>query len=148
MNSVKPALESSASLMTSLHTMPARIKREPANGFGERLASLRKAAGITQTALAEEIGISQRMMAYYESPTAYPPANLLPVFAKALDVSVEALLGVETAKRRAKATDTRMQRRLQQIEKLDAADKRQVLQLIDAFIERGQLKRKAQGKNS
>jgi hypothetical protein len=37
---------------------------------------------------------------------------------------------------------------LQQIEKLDAADKRQVLQLIDAFIERGQLKRKAQGKNS
>lgn len=40
-----------------------------------------------------------------------------------------------------KATDTRMQRRLQQIEKLDATDKRQVLQLIDAFIERDQLKR-------
>jgi hypothetical protein len=68
--------------------------------------------------------------------------------AKALDVSVDALLGVETAKRRAKATDTRMQRRLQQIEKLDAQDKRQVLQLIDAFIERGQLKRKAQNKNT
>src|SRR6266851_4852970 len=101
MNSVKPALESDASLMTSLHTMPARIKREPASGFGERLASLRKTAGITQTALAEEIGISQRMMAYYESPTAYPPANLLPAFARALDVSVDALLGVETAKRRA-----------------------------------------------
>jgi transcriptional regulator with XRE-family HTH domain len=144
MNSVKPALESSASLMTSLNTMPPRIKREPADGFGDRLASLRKAAGITQTALAEEVGISQRMMAYYESPTAYPPANLLPIFAKALDVSVEALLGVETAKRRAKATDTRMQRRLQQIDKLDPADKRQVLQLIDAYIERDQLKRKAQ----
>jgi hypothetical protein len=83
-------------------------------------------------------------MAYYEIPTAYPPANLLPVFAKALGVSVEALLGVETAKRLTKATDTRMQRRFQQIDKLDAADKRQVLQLIDAFIERGQLKRKAQ----
>ena len=134
--------------MTQLHTMPARIKREPANGFGERLASLRKAAGITQTTLAEEVGISQRMMAYYESPTAYPPANLLPVFAKALGVSMEALLGVETAKRRAKATDTRMQRRLQQIEKLDAAEKRQILQLIDAFIERGQLRRKAQNKSS
>ena len=37
-----------------------------------------------------------------------------------------------------------MQRRLQQIEKLDATEKRQVLQLIDAFIERGQLKRKVQ----
>lgn len=127
--------------MTSLHTITARIKRDPANGFGERLSGLRKAAGITQTALAEEIGISQRMMAYYESPTAYPPANLLPVIAAALGVSVNALLGVETAKRLTKATDTRMQRRLQQIEKLDASDKRQVLQLIDAFIERGQLKR-------
>jgi transcriptional regulator with XRE-family HTH domain len=127
--------------MTSLHTMTARIKRDPANGFGERLSGLRKAAGVTQTALAAEIGVSQRMMAYYESPTAYPPANLLPVIANTLGVSVDALLGVETAKRRAKATDTRMQRRLQQIEKLDATDKRQVLQLIDAFIERDQLKR-------
>ena len=59
-------------------------------------------------------------------------------------MSVETLLGVETAKHRIKATDTRLQGRLQQIEKLNAADKRQVLQLIDAFIERGQLKRKAQ----
>ena len=144
MNSVKPVLESCASTITSLHTMPARIKREPANGFGERLSSLRKAAGITQTALAAEVGISQRMMAYYESPTAYPPANLLPEFARALGVSVEALLGVETAKRRAKATDTRMQRRLQQIENLGMGEKRQILQLIDTFIERGQLRRKAQ----
>ena len=126
--------------------MTARIKRDPANGFGERLSGLRKAAGVTQTALAAEIGISQRMMAYYESPTAYPPANLLPVIAAALGVSVDALLGVETAKRRAKATDTRMQRRLQQIEKLDAAEKRQVLQLVDAFIERGQLKRNVRSK--
>ncbi len=132
--------------MISLHTMTARIKRDPANGFGERLSGLRKAAGVTQTALAAEIGISQRMMAYYESPTAYPPANLLPVIAAALGVSVDALLGVETAKRRAKATDTRMQRRLQQIEKLDAAEKRQVLQLVDAFIERGQLKRNVRSK--
>jgi hypothetical protein len=36
--------------------------------------------------------------------------------------------------------DSRLRRRLLAIEKLDAAEKRQVLQLIDAFIERGQLK--------
>ena len=107
---------------------------------------LRKSAGITQTAFAEEIGISQRMMAYYEGPSAHPPANLLPAMAKALGVSVDAVLGTETAKRRTKATDTRLQRRLQQIEKLDAGERRQVLQVLDAFIERGQLKRGAQGK--
>lgn len=122
--------------------MPKKIKAETANGFGVRLAALRKAAGITQTAFAQEIEISQRMMAYYESPAAHPPANLLPTIAKALGVSVDALLGVETSKRRAKATDTRLQRRLQELEKLNVADRRQIIQLIDAFIERGQLKRK------
>lgn len=57
-------------------------------------------------------------------------------------MSVETLLGVEVAKRRAKPADTRMQRRLQQIEKLDPTEKRQVLQVLDAFIERGKLKKK------
>ena len=143
---MKPAL----TLLTSpyRHTgldMPRKIKAEAAEGFGERLASLRKTAGISQTALAAEVGISQRMMAYYESPTAHPPSNLLPSMAAALGVSVDALLGVETSKRRAKATDTRMARRLLDVEKLGATDRRQLIQLIDAFIERGELKRKAQG---
>ena len=115
---------------------------EAASGFGERLATLRKAAGITQTALAEEIGISQRMMAYYESPTAHPPANLLPAMATALGVSVDALLGVETSKRRAKASDTRLQRRMQEIEKMDVRQKRQIMQFLDTFIENEKLKRK------
>ena len=126
--------------------MPRKINAAAASGFGVRLATLRKAAGITQTAFAAEIGISQRMMAYYEGPSAHPPANLLLPMAQALGVSVDALLGSETAKRRSKATDTRLQRRLQQLEKLDAGERRQVLQVLDAFIERGQLKRRAQGK--
>ena len=56
--------------------MPRKLHAEAAAGFGPRLAGLRKAAGISQMALAAEIGVSQRMMAYYESPTAHPPANL------------------------------------------------------------------------
>ena len=124
--------------------MPTKLNAEAAAGFGARLATLRKAAGITQTALAAEVGISQRMMAYYEGPTAQPPANLLPAIASALGVSIETLLGTETSKRRAKATDTRLQRRLQQIEKLPPQERRQILQVLDAFIERGQLKQKVQ----
>ena len=55
--------------------MPKRIAGEAPGGFGARLAQLRKQAGLTQTALAREVGISQRMMAYYEGPTAFPPAT-------------------------------------------------------------------------
>jgi len=121
---------------------------EPAAGFGERLASLRKAAGFTQVELAAELGISQRMVAYYESPAAAPPANLLPQIATALGISIDALFGREAPKRRLvkQEGDSRLRRRLLAIEKLEAADKRQVLQLLDAFIERGQLKRRAEGK--
>lgn len=122
--------------------MPRRIHAEAAQGFGERLATLRKGAGITQTAFAQEIGISQRMMAYYEGPAARPPANLLATMARTLGVSVDTLLGLETSKRRAKATDTRLARRLLEIEKLGATEKRQIIQIIDTFIERGKLKQR------
>ncbi len=143
MDTAKPTLESSAPI-DERRFMPKRIKREAAAGFGERLARLRKDAGITQTALAQELGISQRMMAYYEGATAHPPGHLLPDMARALGVSVEALLGTETAKRKTKAVDTRMQRRLLQLEKLHPTERRQILQVIDTFIERGQLKKKAE----
>lgn len=149
MTTRNPTLESTASPDShSNRPMPKKLNAEAAAGFGTRLARLRKTAGISQNALAAEIGISQRMMAYYESPAAHPPANLLPAIAGALGVSIEALLGIETAKRKTKAVDTRMQRRLQQLEKLDPAERRQLLQVIDAFIERGQLKRKTQGKQA
>lgn len=61
--------------------MGKRIQIEDIAHFGERLAQLRKAAGYTQVELAQELGISQRMVAYYESPNANPPANLLPKIA-------------------------------------------------------------------
>ncbi len=127
--------------------MGKRIQVEAPASFGQRLASLRKAAGFTQIELAAELGISQRMVAYYESPTATPPANLLPQIAAALGVSIDALFGVTTTRRLAKQEgDSRLRRRLLAIDKLEATDKRQVLQLLDAFIERGQLKRKAESR--
>lgn len=52
--------------------------------FGRRLAKLRKHAGYTQVTLAKEVGISRRIIAYYEVEADYPPAHLLPEIATAL----------------------------------------------------------------
>ena len=115
--------------------------------FGERLASLRKAAGFTQIELAAELGVSQRMVAYYESPAATPPANLLPQIATVLGVSIDEMFGRSQKRKLVKQEgDSRLRRRLLAIEQLDVADKHQVLQVIDAFIERGQLRRKAESR--
>ena len=117
--------------------------------FGERLAGLRKAAGFTQIELAAELGVSQRMVACCESPAATPPANLLPQIAAAQGVSIDELFGVGAKRRLVKQDgDTRLRRRLLAIEKLGVAEKRQVLQVIDAFIERGQLKRKVESRTA
>ena len=115
--------------------------------FWQRLASLRKAAGFTQIELAAELGISQRMVAYYESPAATPPANLLPQIATVLGVTIDEMFGRSAKRKLAKQEgDSRLRRRLLAIDKLDVTDKRQVLQVIDAFIDRGQLKRKAESR--
>ncbi len=112
--------------------------------FGARLAALRKAAGYTQTELAEELGVSQRMIAYYEGETDYPPAHLLPGIAKALRITTDELLGVSPAKatKAVKPANSRLQRRIQEIEKLDARKKRQIMQFLDTFIANEKLKQK------
>ena len=40
---------------------------EGLSSFGKQLAKLRKVAGYTQQQLADEIGATRRMIAYYES---------------------------------------------------------------------------------
>ena len=130
--------------------MPKRRDGAP-EGFGTRLVELRKAAGYTQTELANELGVTRRMIAYYEGETEHPPANLLAGLAQALGVRIEELLGTEPLKKAArgkKPVNSRLQRRLQQIEKLDAADKRQILQVIDTLLESAQIKRKVAAKQA
>ena len=112
--------------------------------FGTRLAQLRKDRGFTQQELADQIGLSRRMLAYYEAQSEHPPTTHLPAIAQALLITTDEILGLVPVKRQTRQKDSRLLRRMQEIEKLDAQDRRQVLQLLDAFIEKGQLKRKIQ----
>ena len=107
--------------------------------FGARLASLRKAAGYTQVEFAAEVGITQRMVAYYEAPRAQPPAHLLPQMAQALCVGADVLLGMAQRRKVKRLATNSLERRLLEIEKLDPKAKRQITQLLDAFIEREKL---------
>ena len=117
-------------------------KTEELTDFGKRLAKLRKTAGYTQTDLAKELGVTQRMISYYEGHTEYPPSSLLPVMVDVLNVTSDELLGIATLKK-TRQPDTRLQRRIHQIDKMETTKKRQLLQIIDTFIEADQIKAKA-----
>jgi len=112
--------------------------------FGKQLAALRKGAGYTQQQLADEIGVSRRQIAYYESESPHPPANLLVDLSKALNVSADELLGLKPNPATPKL-GSRLERRLRKIEQFGPRARKQILQVIDTFIEAEQLRRSARG---
>lgn len=120
-----------------------RFPDPAAQGFGPRLARLRKAARLSQRDLASEANVSPRMVAYYERETASPPAHLLASFAEVLGVSVEVLLGRAQGRPEKRVRDNRLWRRFQQIEKLPPAEKRLAIRMLDLIVERNRLKRQA-----
>lgn len=108
------------------------VKKRSVQGFGRRLAELRKGAGLTQEDLGKAVGVSNRVIAYYEGEGAQPPGAMLPGLAQALGVSVDALLGVKPAKRAGKAPPPRRGRKSKLDEQLQAV--RQLPRSDQAFV--------------
>lgn len=122
-------VESFATLMPR-----ARTATQNEETFGQRLARLRKEAGYSQRSLASEIGISNRMVAYYEAQTQRPPAQLLTSIADALGLSVDQLLGRATISKRKAPQNERLIRQLRQVEKLPPRARQSVLEHIEGLV--------------
>jgi hypothetical protein len=83
------------------------------------------------------------MIAYYESQSDYPPAHLLAPLTEVLGLSADELLGIKPLKTPRGPTNQRLWHRFQQIEKLPLAERRQLLGVVDAFLDRNRLLQKA-----
>ncbi len=111
-----------------------RTKNTKQEGFGPRLERLRKSRGLTQHELGEKVGLSNRMVAYYEREDSTPPGPVLVDVARALKVSTDELLGVKPLKERASPKKARLLKRLEVIDQLPPADQRAVLKFVDALV--------------
>jgi transcriptional regulator with XRE-family HTH domain len=111
------------------------MKERTLEGFGERLAEIRQSRGLTQSDLAEKVGVSQRVIAYYEHAEAQPPGALLVDLAKTLQVSADHLLGLKLPKEAKNPKRARLMKRLQRLEKLPPTDLRFVLKMVDGLID-------------
>ena len=112
--------------------------------FGDRLRQLRKEQGLTQTELGKRVGISQRLVAYYEAQGGSPSPELLVKFADALGISTNTLLGVGRSARvadRPNPESVRVWRRFRRVQELPEGDRKTVLRMIDAFVEGSRRKR-------
>ena len=67
-------------------------------GNTEAIKTLRLAKGIGQAELGRMIGVTPAAVLQMESPGCYPTADKLPLIAKALNCTIEALYGDEAPK--------------------------------------------------
>ena len=65
--------------------------------LGQNLQTARKAKGLSQETLAEQIGVSRQALGKWEKDTALPGLDNLQATAQVLGVSVDTLLGTEAA---------------------------------------------------
>ena len=64
--------------------------------FGDKIKQLRNSAGLTQVELGKLIGISDRVLGYYEANERFPrKQEVIAKFAQVFNVSVDYLLGTD-----------------------------------------------------
>lgn len=111
------------------------MKERTLEGFGDRLAALRQAKGMTQHELGTAVDVSQRVIAYYESDGAQPPGAMLVDLARALGITADELLGMAPVREKTSPKTARLLKRLRRIEELPPAEQRAVLKMVDALLE-------------
>ena len=121
--------------------MPATMKKTTSKQtgienetFGKRLAKIRKAKGYTQVELAEKMGIIQVLISDYERDKLRPHHEMIIRFARALEVSADELLGLETSENPSAGTSLKLLRRMKKIETLPPSQQKILLRTIDTFL--------------
>jgi len=101
--------------------------------FGEKLKKRRELKSLSQSKLAELIGVHPSIIGRYEREQAKPTIDVVKNIAKALDTTVGYLLGENEDANLLK--DTAMLERLQQLNKLPEHDKNCILYTIDSLLQ-------------
>src|SRR5712692_3720874 len=121
-----PALSSSPS-----HPMAVAVTPHDEHFFkalGIRIAELRKEQGLSQQALADELGIAQQTLAHYEVGRARMPVSLLPELSRFFGVAADDLLGLRAGSAK-RGPPPKLQRHLERISALPKPRQRMVMEV-------------------
>lgn len=103
--------------------------------LGQKVALLRKEHGLTQQALAEQLGIAQQTLAHYEGARLRVPASMLPQLAQIFNLPVDELIGQSAKVARSKRGPVpKWQQQIEAIAKLPKARQRFVTQMLDTVL--------------
>jgi transcriptional regulator with XRE-family HTH domain len=111
-----------------------RPPQRPRSEYGKKLVVLREAAGLTQQQLADQLGVDQSNIAFWERWGKAPRGEVLPEMARALAVSVDELLGVTAPKRKKQAAKGRLQQVFEEVAKLPRRQQQKVIEMAEGFL--------------
>ena len=115
------------------------------NTLGDRIKLKRKELGLSQSELADKVGISYAQIGRYETKDAQPPTKTLTIIADVLGISPDFLIyGTSDEKAKTKLSDPELINQFKAIEDMDEDDRNVVKKLIDAFITKKQIQKLAQ----
>lgn len=108
-------------------------------GLGQRIASARRDADLTQQQLAERLGIPQPQLASYEVGRRRMPVSMLPRLARALKAPIDSLVDDETSSsaassRTRRGPPSRLEQQLERISQLPKARQKFVVEMLDTVL--------------
>jgi transcriptional regulator with XRE-family HTH domain len=116
--------------------MAGRPPEKEAPPFGQRLAAVRKARGMTQQQLAELLDMTVKGVDYYERRARNPSSEFVQRAADALGVAVTELLGENgNGPRRKRGPSPKLQRQLEEIQRLPKGKQKFVSDFLDTVLQ-------------
>ena len=109
--------------------------------FSQNLIKLRKERGMSQSDLAKLCGVTQRMITYYENQAVRPPIDKIEAIAKALNVKIDDLLGMNKETNIQKEfinIDARTLKKLKLIISLPKNQRHIIYSMAESFLKQNQ----------
>lgn len=119
---------------TAVPTSMTPDERAFFQAMGERISDARKALGMTQAQLANELGVAQQVVASYEVGRHRVPASFLPRLARTLAMPVEELIG-EQQQRSRRGPAPKLLQQVERIQRLPKSQQRFIMQMIDTALQ-------------
>ena len=116
--------------------MKRRRYVEVGEGFGKRLAALRKAKKLSQVEFGKLVGATQRMISNYERKNGRPRSDLIGEMARVLDVDVDDLIMSRSERRRAEADKAVLWRKLRDSHDLEPGERKTARRVIKDLLNR------------
>lgn len=111
-----------------------RPSKRPRSKWGERLAAAREHMGMSQMQLADKLGVTQKLITYWEYNDVALRADQLTAIAKTLHISIEELLGLPAPKPKSNGPVGKAHRIFEAVSRLPRKQQEKIFDILQPFI--------------